>query len=115
MEHAQHFVFVDDKNGGRIVLSVVDDVSNGELRLRVEDSGPGIPPETREQLFQPFFTTKEDGVGTGLGLTICRQIMTEHGGRIEMESPLGPDGGAAFTLIFPAVREAVPAGAASGK
>lgn len=105
---------LDEQGGGRIAVSIIDDKASGELHLRVEDSGPGIPGEAREHLFQPFFTTKEEGVGTGLGLTICRQIMAEHGGRIEVESPLGPDGGTAFTLVFPAVREAVPACASAG-
>lgn len=105
---------VDEAGGGRIAVTVAEDRDSGELRMRVEDSGPGIPAETRAHLFQPFFTTKQEGLGTGLGLTICQQIMVEHGGRIEVESPVGPRGGTAFTLIFPAVREAVPAGSAAG-
>ena len=104
---------VDEKGGGRILLDIAHDGARDELRLRVEDSGPGIAADVQGRLFQPFFTTKQEGVGTGLGLTICRQIMTEHGGRIEVESPLGPEGGTAFTLVFPVVRESIPAGAAS--
>jgi C4-dicarboxylate-specific signal transduction histidine kinase len=103
---------LDEKGGGRLALSVVRDEDAGELRVRVEDEGPGIAEDAREKVFQPFFTTKQEGAGTGLGLHICRQIMGEHGGRIEVETPLGPAGGAAFTLVFPALREAQPAAAA---
>jgi signal transduction histidine kinase len=59
------------------------------VQLLVRDNGEGIPPEIQEQLFDPFFTTKDPGVGTGLGLTICHQIMEEHGGEIEIRSRLG--------------------------
>lgn len=102
---------VDEKGGGRLSLKVSHDEAAGELRIRVEDEGAGISPEAMSRLFTPFFTTKDDGVGTGLGLPICRKIVEEHGGRIEVESPLGPQGGTAFTVSFPAVLEAVPAGA----
>jgi signal transduction histidine kinase len=102
---------LDETGGGSLTLRAWHDEPSGELRLRVEDSGPGIAPETRSRLFTPFFTTKKEGVGTGLGLTICRQIVEDHGGHIEVESPLGPEGGTAFTISFPAVVEAVAAGA----
>ena len=102
---------LDEKGGGRLALKVTHDETTGEILLRVEDGGPGIAAETRDRLFQPFFTTKKEGVGTGLGLSISRQIMAEHGGRIDVESPTGEDGGAAFTIRFPAVSEAIPAGA----
>jgi C4-dicarboxylate-specific signal transduction histidine kinase len=73
---------------------------NGERAfIRVEDNGPGVPPEAAERLFQPFFTTKEPGRGTGLGLSICRQIAREHGGDISFENRSGL--GCAFTLDLP--------------
>ncbi|MBE0503964.1 MAG: PAS domain S-box protein [Desulfuromonadales bacterium] len=66
------------------------------VTIRVEDSGPGLPPEVQKQLFNPFFTTKENG--TGLGLATVHTIVNAHGGRIEVsKSNLG---GAAFTLVF---------------
>jgi two-component system sensor histidine kinase PilS (NtrC family) len=66
------------------------------ISIRVEDSGPGLLPEVQKQLFNPFFTTKENG--TGLGLATVHAIVAAHGGRIEVtRSSLG---GAAFTLSF---------------
>jgi signal transduction histidine kinase len=62
----------------------------GEVEIRVRDNGTGIPPELREKLFQPFFTTKPTGEGTGLGLSISWDIVTQqHGGRIDVESRVG--------------------------
>ncbi|SDL22163.1 Signal transduction histidine kinase [Geoalkalibacter ferrihydriticus] len=68
------------------------------VRIRVADSGPGIPPEAFEQIFTPFFTTKSQG--TGLGLAICRRLLEEHRGRLFMESR--PGQGAVFTIELPA-------------
>jgi PAS domain S-box-containing protein len=60
------------------------------VEIRVRDNGTGIPPEVREKLFQPFFTTKPTGEGTGLGLSISYDIVTQqHGGTIEVESEPG--------------------------
>jgi PAS domain S-box-containing protein len=60
-----------------------------EVLVEVRDSGCGIAPKTLERIFEPFFTTKPAGVGSGLGLSICRRIVTSMGGRIEVESELG--------------------------
>jgi signal transduction histidine kinase len=60
------------------------------VEIRVRDNGTGIPPETRDKLFQPFFTTKPTGEGTGLGLSISWDIVTQqHGGTIEVDSRVG--------------------------
>jgi two-component system, cell cycle sensor histidine kinase and response regulator CckA len=64
------------------------------------DNGPGIAPELLGRIFDPFFTTKPVGVGTGLGLPICRGIVQTHGGEITVDSK--PGAGAVFTLRFPA-------------
>jgi len=76
---------------------VVDKTPEGELLLRFEDDGPGVPEAIREHLFESFTTHGKKG-GTGLGLAIVRQIVQEHGGAIEVES--GP-GGTAFTIRMP--------------
>jgi two-component system NtrC family sensor kinase len=60
------------------------------IEVRVRDNGTGIPPEIRDKLFQPFFTTKPTGEGTGLGLSISYDIVTQqHGGTITVDSELG--------------------------
>lgn len=75
--------------------------AEGELVVaEVADDGPGIPPELLGRIFDPFFTTKPVGVGTGLGLPICRGIVQTHGGEITVDSK--PGQGATFTLSFPA-------------
>jgi two-component system sensor histidine kinase PilS (NtrC family) len=71
------------------------------VSIQVEDSGPGLQPEVQKQLFNPFFTTKENG--TGLGLATVHAIVSAHGGKIEVgKSSLG---GAAFTLSFGSARQ----------
>ena len=60
------------------------------VEVRVRDNGTGIPPEIRDKLFQPFFTTKPTGEGTGLGLSISYDIVTQqHGGTITIDSEPG--------------------------
>jgi signal transduction histidine kinase len=71
--------------------------------LYVRDDGRGIEPAVQERLFEPLFTTKRRG-GTGLGLAIAHQIVTEHGGRMLVESE--PGRGACFHVVLPASREA---------
>jgi PAS domain S-box-containing protein len=71
---------------------------NGWHEVRIVDHGPGIPPDVREHLFEPFFSTKNRG--TGLGLATARRILEGHGGSIEFDCP--PAGGTIFTLRFPA-------------
>ena len=71
----------------------------GDLELLVRDDGPGIPAELQGQVFAPFFTTKPEGEGTGLGLYICQNIVREHGGDITLESQ--PGAGATFRICLP--------------
>jgi two-component system NtrC family sensor kinase len=96
--------------GGRVRLSTC---LEGELvRIEVRDTGSGMPPEVRSRLFQPFFTTKPHGEGTGLGLAVVHGIVTAHGGRIEVESQ--PGQGSCFTVYLPRVlpsQERRPSGA----
>jgi GAF domain-containing protein/signal transduction histidine kinase len=74
----------------RPVLKVATKELGNAIEVRVRDNGTGIPPEIRERLFQPFFTTKPTGEGTGLGLSISYDIVTQqHGGTIVVESEVG--------------------------
>ncbi|HVN84122.1 MAG TPA: ATP-binding protein [Candidatus Binatia bacterium] len=81
--------------GGEVALRA--QAVDGAVAIEVADSGPGVPPDLREQIFQPFFTTRRSG--TGLGLAIARQIIDAHGGRIEVGERAG--GGARFTISLP--------------
>jgi two-component system NtrC family sensor kinase len=74
------------------------------IRITVADTGPGIPPEHIDKVFDPFFTTRAPGEGTGLGLAIVASTVADFGGRIEASS--GADGGAVFTLSLPTRRPA---------
>jgi nitrogen-specific signal transduction histidine kinase len=80
-------------------LAIAPEVSNGEpgVGVIVEDSGPGVPPELREQIFNPFFTSKKDGVG--LGLSIVAKIIDDHRGTIRLEE--NKPRGARFRVFFP--------------
>ncbi|MBK1720199.1 sensor histidine kinase [Thiocystis violacea] len=76
------------------------------VAVRVSDSGRGIAPEHMDQLFTPFFTTKDVGAGTGLGLSISHGIIESHGGIIHAESE--PGRGSVFTVTLPIERADVP-------
>lgn len=73
------------------------------VKLTVADTGHGIPPEVASQIFDPFFTTKEFGKGTGLGLTVVKGILEEHGGSIAVESE--PGKGTSFAISLPVHQE----------
>lgn len=81
-------------------------VSPGEYaELMVSDTGSGIDPQIIERIFDPYFTTKESGKGTGMGLAIIHGIMQEYGGAITVESNVGM--GAVFHVYFPVVNKAI--------
>ena len=71
------------------------------VRLTVADTGCGIPPQDIPKIFNPFFTTKEVGKGTGLGLTVVHGIVREHGGSIDVESE--PGSGTMFSIVLPSL------------
>jgi nitrogen-specific signal transduction histidine kinase len=88
-----------ESSNGTLRLSIAPQVSKGEagVCVTVEDSGPGVPPELREQIFNPFFTSKKDGVG--LGLSIVAKIVDDHRGTIRLDSDTTL--GARFRVFFP--------------
>lgn len=81
--------------GGALRVAVT--VEGGEAIVRIEDTGPGLPPAVRERLFEPFFSTKDRG--TGIGLSLSRQIVEAHGGRIGIDESVQQ--GTAFVMRFP--------------
>jgi PAS domain S-box-containing protein len=74
-------------------------VAGEEVEAVISDTGPGISEEVREHIFDPFFSTKREGEGTGLGLYICRKIISEHEGRLVLDAAEGR--GAVFRVILP--------------
>ncbi|NJO88970.1 MAG: hypothetical protein HC831_08440 [Chloroflexia bacterium] len=74
-------------------------LNNDKVKINIEDSGKGIPPENLKQIFLPFFTTKKVGTGTGLGLSISYNIVKEHNGEILVDSKVGV--GSCFRIILP--------------
>ena len=97
------------QGGGRIEIDTSLERSptseNGKdaIRIRVSDEGEGIPEENLSRIFEPFFSTKEKGKGTGLGLSISYRIISEHGGKIEVESEGRK--GTTFTITLPSLRQ----------
>jgi signal transduction histidine kinase len=82
------------------------------IEIRIRDNGTGIPPEIRDKLFQPFFTTKPTGEGTGLGLSISWDIVTQQrGGTIEVDSRVGEF--TEFAIRLPRARQATTTEAAA--
>ncbi len=103
--------------GGRIDLTLADarlpadagSSSSGEVAavaIRVADTGPGIPPEIRPRIFDPYFSGREAGRGLGFGLCKCWRIVTLLGGRVDVQSEVGA--GAAFTIVLPAASNHQP-------
>jgi len=87
--------------GGMVSLRVDRADDPGFVQFTIQDSGPGIPPELKHKIFEPFFSTKEVGKGTGLGLAVTYSIIKRHGGRIDVVSE--PGSGACFSVLLPRV------------
>ncbi|MBN1369677.1 MAG: PAS domain S-box protein [Dehalococcoidaceae bacterium] len=89
-------------------LTIITSHSAGNVRITFMDNGPGMPPEVLNRLFHPFFTTKSPGEGTGLGLSLSRSIVLEHGGDIQARSEVGK--GSWFTVKLPVEQTQKPSG-----
>lgn len=87
------------ESGGRIDVVMITDPAAKEVRIDVRDTGKGISPEHLDRLFDPFFSTKKEGEGTGLGLSVSYNIINKHNGRIEVESTQGE--GTCFSIFLP--------------
>jgi signal transduction histidine kinase len=89
-----------DACGGRGLVRIGVETRGAEVRIAITDNGIGIEASARTHLFTPFFTTKDQGAGVGLGLFISESIARAHDGRIEVET--APGKGSTFTLCLPA-------------
>ncbi len=90
---------IKDASGPRGTITVATSVQGEEVVISVADTGVGIPEPLRERVFDPFFTTREVGSGTGRGLSIAQSAAKNHGGKLELESEVGR--GTTVTLRFP--------------
>lgn len=94
---------------GKLIITTLP--QGPEIRLSVQDTGTGISEEIKNKIFDPFFTTKDVGKGTGLGLSVTYGIIKEHGGRVEVESPVldlktqQTMQGTAFHIWLPAIHQ----------
>jgi two-component system, NtrC family, sensor kinase len=89
-------------SGGTVTATAEAAPANLAVVIRVADQGPGIAPAERARVFDPFVTSKEAGAGTGLGLAVCKHLVTTWGGSIEVGD--APGGGAELRVAIPAVR-----------
>ena len=87
---------------GRLTIAAKFDAERETFFIRVSDTGPGIPENMRDKIFDIFFTTKPVGKGTGLGLSISQNIIKIHGGNLSFECP--PEGGTTFIVEIPLKR-----------
>jgi signal transduction histidine kinase len=89
--------------GGKLRIEIRENLQAQMAEIRVSDTGIGIPPEQLRLIFEPFYSTKEPDEhghgGSGLGLSVCRQIIEQHNGRIRVESVVGK--GSTFTVKLP--------------
>ena len=84
----------------RLFVASIDDVSLGpSVQIRIEDNGHGMTPEIQQRIFEPFYTTKGVGEGTGLGLSVAQGIVEQHGGRLDCRSETGI--GTTFEIVLP--------------
>jgi signal transduction histidine kinase len=96
--------------GGQLRLEVRENARTQMVEMSIADTGVGIPPDRLRLIFEPFYTTKEPDAtgrgGTGLGLSVCRQIIEQHQGRIRVESLVGK--GSTFIVKLPTVTHEIP-------
>jgi signal transduction histidine kinase len=90
---------IGSRDGGRIWVTTKLGEAQDRIVLIVEDNGPGVPPDLKDKVFAPYFTTKHSKGGTGLGLAIVHRIVSDHGGRIAISDRAG--GGARVVIELP--------------
>ncbi len=92
----------EQRENGLVQISIVPEAK--QVRIVIDDNGCGLTDEVKQHLFEPFFTRRRDGRGTGLGLPITSRIIADHGGRIQVSSD-GPGKGARFEVHLPLLNE----------
>jgi signal transduction histidine kinase len=101
---------------GAHTITIATASASGALSVEIRDTGPGIPPDVLPHIFDPFYTTKPMGEGTGLGLAVSERLVADHGGRITVESELGK--GTVVRVVLPLAAEVAeerpPAAAEAG-
>lgn len=119
LNNAYQAILLKDRENRRVMGEVIGslrmraELKDGTVLMHFEDTGIGIPEDKLEEIYTPFYTTKEDArskdqnvvTGTGLGLYVCRQIVEQHRGKIQVRSKAGE--GTTFTLVFTRLVEAV--------
>lgn len=94
---------IGEKEGTISIQFGISTKDEHQVRLVVEDNGGGIPEEIRQRIFEPFFTTKSEKSGTGIGLTVVKRLVEEHGGSIKVKTEMGK--GTTFIMDFPRAEE----------
>ncbi|NMB90543.1 MAG: GAF domain-containing protein [Chloroflexi bacterium] len=94
---------IDATEEGKGEITVNSRFQLNEYRVVISDNGKGIPPDRVSRIFEPFYTTKAPGRGTGLGLSVCHRIIKQHGGYIQVESHVGV--GTKFVTVLPAAAQ----------
>jgi signal transduction histidine kinase len=105
-------LLLNSADAGATHIRLEADANAGGAVLRCVDDGEGIAAEDLPRLFEPFFTTRPPGKGTGLGLAVAHRVLEQHGGRIDAVSTRGA--GAMFILRFPAIDPGEAGRAGSG-
>ncbi len=90
---------LDSSENGRCEIKVTSRQQGNKIRVTVADNGNGIPPERLTWIFEPFYTTKAPGRGTGLGLSVCHRVIKQHEGHILVDSQVNK--GTQFTVVLP--------------
>lgn len=90
---------LDSMEHSKGTIRIITNKNNNNILVKVADNGVGIPAERMSRIFEPFYTTKSPGRGTGLGLSVCHRIVKQHGGHILVDSQV--DVGTEFTVVLP--------------
>jgi two-component system NtrC family sensor kinase len=85
--------------GGTLSLVTSSDSDNKKVKIQIQDTGSGISPTDLPHIFEPFYTTKKEGKGVGLGLSVCYGIIERHDGKVDVHSVVGR--GSNFTIELP--------------